>query len=111
MNPIILTGSPSHVTDLALGHLAALKSKSARGFDVYNLGSGRGHSVLEVVAAVEKVFQRKIPTQLICRRAGDVGICVAKSNKAEEELGWRAERSLETCCRDIWRYLALAEKS
>ncbi|KAG9248804.1 hypothetical protein BJ878DRAFT_287929 [Calycina marina] len=100
-----------HVTDLALGHVAALKSKPSSGFSVYNLGSGRGHSVLEVVAAVEGVFQRKVPTQLVSRRPGDVGSCVARSSKAEEELGWKAERGLITCCQDIHRYLTLAEKA
>lgn len=94
-----------HVTDLALGHLAALKSRADRGFKVYNLGTGTGHSVLEVVAAMESVCQRKIPTQLVGRRAGDVGMCVAKPSRAEEELGWRTEKSLETCCRDVWRFL------
>jgi UDP-glucose 4-epimerase len=94
-----------HVTDLARGHLAALKSRADRGFRVYNLGSGRGHSVLDVVAAMEQVSQRKIPTQLVGRREGDVGMCVAKAGRAQEELGWRTEKSLETCCRDVWRFL------
>lgn len=94
-----------HVTDLALGHLAALKSRADNGFRVYNLGSGKGYSVVDVVAAMEQVCQRKIPTMLVERREGDVGFCVAKVGRAAEELGWRTERSLETCCRDIWRFL------
>jgi UDP-glucose 4-epimerase len=94
-----------HVTDLALGHLAALKSRSDRGFRVYNLGSGQGYSVLEVVAAMERVSQQKIPTKLVGRRDGDVGMCVAKAGRAREELGWRTEKNLEACCRDIWRFL------
>jgi UDP-glucose 4-epimerase len=96
-----------HVTDLARGHLAALKSRTDKGFKVYNLGTGTGHSVLEVVAAMEKVSNRKIPTQLVGRRDGDVGVCVAKPSRAQEELGWRTEKSLETCCRDVWRFLEL----
>ncbi|KAH7383584.1 hypothetical protein BKA64DRAFT_629311 [Cadophora sp. MPI-SDFR-AT-0126] len=94
-----------HVTDLARGHLAALKSRADRGFRVYNLGSGRGQSVLELVAAMEEVSQRKIPIQIVGRREGDVGMCVAKVTRAEIELGWRTEKSLETCCRDVWRFL------
>ncbi|TVY84661.1 UDP-glucose 4-epimerase [Lachnellula suecica] len=94
-----------HVTDLARGHLAALKSRADKGFRVYNLGSGRGHSVLDLVAAMEQVSQRKIPTQLVGRREGDVGMCVAKAGRAQEELGWRTEKTLETCCRDVWRFL------
>lgn len=94
-----------HVTDLARGHLAALKTRADRGFRVYNLGSGRGQSVLEVVAAMEEVSQQKIPTQIVDRREGDVGMCVAKASRAEIELGWRTEKSLETCCRDVWRFL------
>ena len=94
-----------HVTDLALGHLAALNSRSGHGFRAYNLGSGRGHSVLDIVAAMEEVSKRKIRTQLVGRREGDVGMCVAKASRAEEELGWKTEKSLETCCRDVWRFL------
>ena len=74
---------------------------------MYNLGTGTGHSVLEVVAAMERVSNRKIPTQLVGRREGDVGMCVAKPSCAQEELGWRTEKSLETCSRDVWRFLEL----
>lgn len=74
---------------------------------MYNLGTGTGHSVLEVVAAMERVANVKIPTQLVGRRAGDVGMCVAKPSRAQEELGWRTKKSLETCCRDVWRFLEL----
>jgi UDP-glucose 4-epimerase len=68
-------------------------------------GTGRGHSVLEVVSAMEKVSNHRIPTRLVNRRLGDVGFCVAKSSKAEQELGWKAEKSLHTCCKDIWSFL------
>lgn len=94
-----------HVTDLARGHLAALKSRSDNGFRVYNLGSGRGSSVLELVEAMERVCGRTIPKQLVGRRDGDVGICVAKAERAHKELGWRTEKTLDECCRDVWRYL------
>lgn len=94
-----------HVTDLAKGHLAALKSRADRGFRVYNLGSGRGSSVLEVVDAMEKVCGRKIPTQIVGRREGDVGMCVAKARRAEKELGWKTEKTLDECCIDVWRFL------
>lgn len=94
-----------HVTDLALGHLAALRSRADSGFRVYNLGSGTGYSVLDVVGAMEQVFKIKILKMFVDRRKGDVGMCVARAGRAAEELGWRTERSLETCCRDIWRFL------
>jgi UDP-glucose 4-epimerase len=97
-----------HVTDLAQGHLAALQSCSP-GFRTYNLGSGCGHSVLDIVSAMEEVSQRKIPTQLVGRREGDVGSCVAKVNKAEEELGWKTKKSLISCCRDVWRFVERIE--
>lgn len=94
-----------HVTDLARGHLAALNNGPTGGFRVYNLGTGRGYSVLEVVAAMEKVTRTKIPTEIVGRREGDVGSCVALSKKAEQELRWKTEKSLDTCCEDIWRFL------
>jgi UDP-glucose 4-epimerase len=94
-----------HVTDLARGHLAALNSRRSGGFRVYNLGSGRGYSVLEVVEAMERVSQLQIPTRLVGRREGDVGLCVARAEKAEIELGWKAEKTLYDCCRDVWQFL------
>jgi UDP-glucose 4-epimerase len=102
-----------HVTDLAKGHLAALKSRADRGdhgFRVYNLGSGHGSSVLEVVDAMEQVCGRKIPTKIVGRREGDVGSCVAKARRAEEELGWKTEKTMEMCCRDVWRFLERVSK-
>jgi len=98
-----------HVTDLALGHVAALAaaadSRLPKGFRTYNLGSGKGHSVLDVVGAVESVSSSIIPVRNVDRREGDVGICVAMPKRAEVELDWKAERSLETCCRDICNFL------
>jgi UDP-glucose 4-epimerase len=98
-----------HVTDLAQGHVAALAAAAdnrlPKGFRTYNLGCGKGQSVLEVVGAVESVSSSTIPLRVVDRRDGDVGICVAMPRRAEMELNWKAERSLETCCRDIYNFL------
>ncbi|KAH9222557.1 putative UDP-glucose 4-epimerase [Leptodontidium sp. 2 PMI_412] len=98
-----------HVTDLACGHVAALSSASAgrvpKGFRTYNLGSGTGSSVYEVVRALEAVSSTKIPLRKEPRREGDVGSCVAMPRRAEIELGWKTQKSLETCCKDIMNFL------
>jgi len=98
-----------HVTDLARGHIAALAAAAdgrvPKGFRTYNLGSGKGHSVLEVVDAVESASSSKIPLRTVDRREGDVGICVAMPKRAEVELNWKTEKSLEACCRDICNFL------
>lgn len=98
-----------HVTDLARGHIAALAAAAdgrvPKGFRTYNLGSGKGHSVLDVVGAVESASSSKIPLKTVDRREGDVGICVAMPKRAEMELNWKTEKSLETCCRDICNFL------
>jgi UDP-glucose 4-epimerase len=97
------------VTDLARGHIAALSAAAdgrvPNGFRAFNLGSGSGHSVLDVVSAIESVSSSKIPVREVERRQGDVGICVAMPTRAETELKWKTERSLNTCCKDIWNYL------
>ncbi|KAN0122977.1 putative UDP-glucose 4-epimerase [Hyaloscypha variabilis] len=98
-----------HVTDLARGHIAGLAAASdgrvPKGFRTYNLGSGKGHSVLDVVRAVESASLSKIPLRALDRREGDVGICVAMPKRAEMELDWKTEKSLETCCSDICKFL------
>jgi UDP-glucose 4-epimerase len=98
-----------HVTDLARGHIAALAAASdgrvPKGFRTYNLGGGKGHSVLDVVGAVESASSSKIPLRTVDRREGDVGICVAMPKRAETELNWKTEKSLEVCCRDICTFL------
>ncbi|PBP20394.1 UDP-GAL-4-epimerase [Diplocarpon rosae] len=98
-----------HVSDLATGHVAALSSAAAgrvpKGFRTYNLGSGTGLSVYDVVRALEAASSTKIPVQLMPRREGDVGTCVAMPRRAELELKWKTERSLETCCKDIVNFL------
>ena len=97
-----------HVTDLAMGHLAAIAA-AATGlytrFRSFNLGSGLGHSVLELVEAMEQVSTREIKLQLTDRRSGDVAISIAQPTRAEKELNWRTQRSLLDSCRDSWNFL------
>ena len=93
-----------HVVDLARGHLAAIEKLTAPGVHVYNLGTGRGYSVLEMIRAFEKVCQKKLPYQIRPRRAGDIAACYAACDKAARELGWRAEYGLEEMCRDQWNW-------
>ena len=94
-----------HVADLALGHLAALARLAAHpgGFTV-NLGTGRGHSVREVVRAFERASGRTVPCESVARRPGDIAACWADPALALALLGWRAERDLETMCADAWRW-------
>jgi UDP-glucose 4-epimerase len=94
-----------HVVDLALGHLKALdKIMAATGADAYNLGTGQGYSVLETIAAFEKVSGEQIPFTITERRPGDVGVCYADPSKVEKELGWKAEKGIEAMCQDSWRW-------
>ncbi|MEX2436345.1 MAG: UDP-glucose 4-epimerase GalE [Balneolaceae bacterium] len=94
-----------HVTDLAIGHLKALGKLSENpGVVTYNLGTGKGSSVLDVVKAFEKANSIEIPVRIVDRRPGDAAICFADPSKAEKELGWKAERDLETMCRDTWNW-------
>ncbi len=94
-----------HVVDLAKGHLKALeKVSNTTGVEAYNLGTGVGYSVLDVVYNFEKATGKKIPYILTDRRPGDVDTCYADPTKAKNELGWVAEMSLEDMCRDSWRW-------
>ena len=94
-----------HVVDLAIGHLKALEKLAAGpGVEIYNLGTGKGSSVLDVVQAFEKANGIAIPYEFAPRRAGDAAICYADPSKAELELHWKAERDLEDMCRDAWRW-------
>ncbi|ARN67139.1 TPA: UDP-glucose 4-epimerase GalE [Vibrio vulnificus] len=94
-----------HVIDLADGHLAALnKVGQQAGLHIFNLGTGQGNSVLEMVAAFEKAAQRPIPYEIKPRRAGDIAECWADPTYAEQVLGWKATRSLETMVVDTWRW-------
>ncbi len=94
-----------HVVDLALGHLKAVeKAESDTGLFIYNLGTGIGYSVLDVVKAFEKASGQKIPYKIGPRRAGDIATCYSDPSKALNELGWKAERGLEEMCEDSWRW-------
>lgn len=94
-----------HVTDLAAGHVAALRYLEQNKTSIItNLGTGRGHSVLEVVNAFEKATGRPVPLEVQPRRPGDVATCYADASLAARELGWRAERGIEEMCRDAWRW-------
>ncbi|KYN80542.1 UDP-glucose 4-epimerase [Vibrio cidicii] len=94
-----------HVVDLADGHLAALnKVGQQAGLHIFNLGTGQGNSVLEMVAAFEKAAERPIAYEVKPRRAGDIAECWADPSYAAEVLGWKATRSLETMVADTWRW-------
>jgi UDP-glucose 4-epimerase len=97
-----------HVCDLAEGHVAALKALMEEGQNLsVNLGTGRGHSVLEVVRAFEAATGQRLPYQIVPRRPGDVAQCYADPALAQRRLGWRAKRSLEQMCADAWRWQSL----
>ncbi|KAF2793487.1 UDP-glucose 4-epimerase [Melanomma pulvis-pyrius CBS 109.77] len=97
-----------HVVDLARGHIAALAASAAgrvkASFRAYNLGTGRGHTVREVLQSLEHTSSRAIPVREAGRRAGDVGFCVAEVRRAETELQWRAEKTLADCSADVWNF-------
>lgn len=94
-----------HVVDLARGHVKALRAIADKcGLEVYNLGTGVGYSVLDLLKAFERVTGKRIPYVIGSRRAGDIAVCYADSTKAWRELGWKAEYGLEDMCRDSWRW-------
>jgi UDP-glucose 4-epimerase len=95
-----------HVTDLALGHVKAIKKvmSGATGVHAYNLGTGRGYSVLEMIDTFEEVIGRKIPYTFVDRRPGDVAVSYADPTKAKNELGWVAKKGIEEMCMDAWRW-------
>lgn len=94
-----------HVVDLAKGHLKALqKIKNTTGIDAFNLGTGTGYSVLDIVKNFEKANGIKIPYEITPRRPGDIAQCYADPTKAKEELGWVAEKGIEDMCRDSWNW-------
>ena len=98
-----------HVEDLAAGHVAALNRISAvdDAFSVWNLGTGNGSSVLEVVAAFERASGKTIPYAIVPRRSGDVAASYADPTKANTELGWKAELTIDEMCADVWRWQML----
>ena len=94
-----------HVMDLAHGHLNALeKLQTNPGLVIYNLGTGKGYSVLEMVTAFSKVSGKKIHYKFVERRSGDIGICYADPARARKELKWTANRGIEEMCADVWRW-------
>lgn len=94
-----------HVVDLSIGHIKALKKlEKDKGVFIYNLGTGVGYSVLDMVKAFEKASNIKIKYEFKPRRAGDIAKCYADPSKAERELGWKAARNLEQMCIDTWKW-------
>ena len=96
-----------HVVDLAKGHVCALDKldKEEKGLFIYNLGTGTGYSVLDIVHAFEKKKRKNVPYKIAPRRAGDIATCYADPKKAKEELGWTATKTLEDMCKDSWNYI------
>ena len=94
-----------HVVDLALGHIKAIEKKTnVPGVHIYNLGTGNGYSVLEVVKAFSKACGKDLPYKIEARRPGDIAECYADPSKALNELGWKAERGIAEMCEDSWRW-------
>jgi UDP-glucose 4-epimerase len=92
-----------HVLDLADGHVAAIE-KLTEGVHVYNLGTGQGTSVLQIVKAFEEANGIEVPYEIVDRRPGDIAECYADASKAERELGWTAKKGIVEMCRDAWRF-------
>ena len=94
-----------HVVDLARGHVAALRyARAHTGTEAFNLGTGKGTSVLELVRAFERATGVRVPYEIAPRRPGDTAECYADAGKARRVLGWHAEKSVEDMCRDAWRW-------
>ena len=94
-----------HVEDLAKGHVAALEyAECHTGVDTFNLGTGRGYSVFEVIAAFERASNRQIPYEIVARRAGDIAEFFADASKAHQKFGWTPQHDLERMCADSWNW-------
>lgn len=104
-----------HVSDLARGHIAALdaanEKKLVENFRAFNLGTGRGHSVMEVVDTMESVSSKKIPVKAAPRRSGDVGSCVAVADRSHQELRWKTEKTLTDACGSLCNFLEVSRLS
>lgn len=96
-----------HVVDLAKGHIKALEKleKENQGLYIYNLGTGKGYSVLDMVKAFEKATGQKVKYKIADRRPGDIAECYSDPSKAQKELNWEATKTLEDMCRDSWKYI------
>ena len=96
-----------HVVDLAKGHIKALEKleKENEGLYIYNLGTGHGYSVLDMVKGFEKATGKAVPYKIAPRRPGDIATCYADPTKAKEELGWTAEKNIDDMCKDSWNYI------
>lgn len=100
-----------HVTDLAKGHLKAIESfDNYPGLDYYNLGTGNGYSVLEIIKNFEKVNNLKLNYKIVERRPGDIDACFADATHAKEKLNWQAEKGIEEMCKDAYNYVINAKK-
>ncbi len=96
-----------HVVDLAKGHIKALNYLMGRtGVEIFNLGTGKGTSVLEIVAAFEKASGKKVNYKIVGRRAGDIASCYADASRAKKLLGWVAEKNIDDMCRDGWNFIS-----
>jgi len=93
-----------HIMDLAEGHITALKEMHESGLKTYNLGTGKGVSVLELLRGIEEASGKTIPFKVGPRRSGDIGTCYADPSLAEKELKWKATHSLKEMCEDAWRW-------
>ena len=96
-----------HVVDLAKGHLCALNKieREGKGLYIYNLGTGKGYSVLDMVKAFEETTGKKVPYRITERRPGDIATCYADPQKAKEELNWVAEKDINDMCKDTWNFI------
>ena len=93
-----------HVVDLALGHVAAIERCMQSGVHIYNLGTGVGYSVLDMIHAFEKACGKKLPYEICARRPGDIAACYACPDKAKKELGWQAQFGIEEMCASQWKW-------
>ncbi len=96
-----------HVVDLALGHVKAIEKVNESGVHIYNLGTGNGYSVLEVIKAFEKACGKPLPYKICARRPGDIASCYARVDKAKKELGWEATKGIDEMCASLWKWQTL----
>ncbi|MEJ2758647.1 MAG: UDP-glucose 4-epimerase GalE [Anaerolineales bacterium] len=97
-----------HVVDLAKGHVSAIQKIGEQpGLEIYNLGTGKGYSVMEVIDAFRRASGKKIPFKVVGRRAGDIAVCYADPGKANRELNWQAVNGIEKMCEDTWRWQSM----